>query len=346
MKPYFVAEISGNHLGSVERALQLIDAAAKAGADAVKIQTWSEMVVADYTVPSGPWAGRNLADLYDEVKTPWEWHESLFAFARGRGITLFSSVFDTQSLEFLESLDCPMYKISSFELVDGELIQAVATTGKPMILSTGMATEDEITRAVDIVNEVRLKRDLTVLKCSSAYPAPSEDLNLRAIPLMRECFNLPIGFSDHTIGPTAAKTATALGATMIEKHLTLRRGDGGPDAAFSAEPAEFWAMVQACKEVAKCLGEAGQMTTGPTPAELPQLNLRRSLYYAQDVPRGTVLTPGVIVTARPALGLPPAEKRKIMGMALTRDVKRGDPVSTEDFKWPPVPEPIQRTKKD
>ena len=339
MTPYFVAEISGNHLGSVERALQLIDAAAKAGADAVKIQTWSEMVVTDYTIPNGPWAGRNLADLYEEVATPWEWHESLFAFARGRGITIFSSVFDTQSLQFLESLDCPMYKISSFELVDRELIRAVAATGKPMILSTGMATADEISRAVCAVNEIiRRGRVLTLLKCSSAYPAPIDELNLSAIPVIRERYGVPVGFSDHTIGLTAAKTATALGATMIEKHLTLKRGDGGPDAVFSAEPVEFWAMVQACKDVARCLGN-GEI--GPTPAEAPQMDLRRSLFYAVDVPRGTVVAPDAIVTARPALGLPPSEKRRILGMALTRDVKRGDPVSNEDFRWPPEAKTIK-----
>lgn len=321
----YIAEISANHLGSFDRALLLVEAAAQAGATAVKLQTWSEMVVADYTLPDGPWKGRKLADLYIEAKTPWEWHADLFKYAKGLGIDAFSSVFDLESLKFLESIGCPRYKISSFELGDLDLLQAVVETGKPMILSTGMASHDDVWRATMICIPVQ---DLTLLKCSSAYPAPLSELNLATIPTIAREFGTKVGFSDHTRRYTAAMAATALGAVMIEKHLTLRRSDGGPDAGFSTEPGEFYEMVQACDDVAQSLGkEEFRVTT----AEVPQAGLKRSLFYARDAKAGDIVSRGTFVTARPGLGLEPCRLQEIIGRTLVRSVRYGEPVNIEDF---------------
>ena len=326
MRPYFVSELSCNHLGLLDRALQLVDAAANAGANAIKLQTWSEMVIGDHVLTDGPWAGRNAKDLYAEAKTQWEWHETLFERARHNGIEAFSSVFDLKALEFLEKIGCPRYKISSFELVDLELIRAVAATGKPMIMSTGMATRSEIQMALDAAAQCK---NLVLLKCSSAYPAPVNELNLSEIPAMAEHFGCDIGFSDHTLGHTAAMTATALGAVMIEKHLTLNRRDGGPDARFSAEPGEFYEMVQACKAVAESLGEPD---LGPTESEKPQLNLRRSLYFAKDMKAGEIVSRGTYTTARPALGLEPSLLPILLGKTLAHDVEYGKPMQMDDFQ--------------
>lgn len=323
-----MSELSANHLGSFDRAMQLVEAAAQAGADAIKLQTWSEMVICDYTIKDGPWAGRKLKELYAEAKTPWEWHEPLFERAKELGMEAFSSVFDMKALEFLESIGCPRYKISSFELGDTELLEHVASTGKPIILSTGMAGHEEVERAVETVLEADIHYDLTLLKCSSAYPAPLSEMNLAAIPEMEREYHVPIGFSDHTLGHVAAMTVTALGAVLIEKHLTLRRSDGGPDAAFSAEPAEFYQMVQRCEEVAKCLGNSD---LGATPAEASQVSLKRSLYYAIDVSRGTKPDRSAIVSARPGLGLEPYRIKDVLSSSLNRNVKRGEPVRIEDF---------------
>lgn len=326
--PLIVAEMSANHLGSIERALSIIDAAAKIGADAVKLQTWSEMLPPgmDAILATGPWADRNLRDLYDRAKTPWEWHESLFAFAKGRGIEIFSSVFDLESLDFLESLGCPRYKISSFELTDLRLIDAVASTKKPLIISTGMATLEEVGNAID---SLRSDVHVTLLKCSSAYPAPVDELNLEAIRTLADEFCLDVGFSDHTMGYAAAVAATALGATMIEKHLTIRRSDGGPDAGFSAEPEELWTMIQMCQQTAAMVGTGD--ITGPTRSEMPQLDLRRSLYYRRDSSAGEVLSSDDILSARPALGMFQADYMNVMDKPLTRDVKAGDPVRRDDY---------------
>ena len=330
MRPYFVAELSCNHFGSLDRALQLVDAAANAGANAIKLQTWSEMVLGDHVLAEGPWAGRNLKDLYAEAKTPWEWHETIFERARHKGIQAFSSVFDLKALEFLEKIGCPRYKISSFELVDLELIRAVAATGKPLILSTGMATETEIEQAIDAAEEGSdLTVDLVILKCSSAYPAPMDQLNLSAIRNMADTLHVPVGFSDHTIGHEAAVVATALGAVMLEKHLTLSRRDGGLDAGFSVEPGEFYEMVQACKAVAESLGEPD---LGPTESEKPQLNLRRSLYFAKDMKAGEIVSRGTYTTARPALGLEPYKLPLLIGKTLAHDVEYGKPMQMDDFQ--------------
>ena len=264
--------MSANHLGSFERALRIVDAAADVGADAIKLQTFTpeQMVDADTVIQSGPWAGRKALELYREAHTPREWHTALFAHAKARGIVCFSSVFHRDDVDFLETLGCPMYKIASFEITDRPLIKHAAATGKPIIMSTGMATSFEILQAV--CDASHGTQDMTLLKCTSAYPAPLEDANLATIPEMAHRNRVKAGLSDHTLGHTAAVVATALGATMIEKHLTLKRSDGGPDAAFSAEPHEFAEMVKACREARAALGEVHY---GPVASEESSLPLRR-----------------------------------------------------------------------
>lgn len=270
VSPFIVAELSANHLGSLNRAMALVEAAAKAGADAIKLQTFtpSQMADAGTILESGPWAGHDLLDLYRQAHTPREWHKPLFDRAIELGLIPFSSVFHPDDVDFLETLGCPMYKISSFELLDLILIRYASLMGKPLIISTGMGTEEEIELAVWAAGT----RNVTLLKCTSSYPAPMEECNLLTIPAMYEIFGCDIGLSDHTLGSTVAVVATALGAVMIEKHLTLSRSDGGLDAGFSAEPEEFAAMVVACKQAAISLGEA---RFGPTDAEASSLPLRR-----------------------------------------------------------------------
>jgi sialic acid synthase SpsE len=261
--PYIVAEMSANHLGSLDRALAIIDAAADAGADAIKFQLFEpERLAPDAAITEGPWKGRSTHDLYREAQTPRLWFPTLIERAQARGIDWFSSVFDADGLAFLESLDCPRYKISSFEIVDLDLIRAVAATGKLLIVSTGMATRNEIHKVMDLIDA----KQLTLLKCTSAYPAPIEEINLKSMCYLGRC-----GLSDHTLGNTVAIAATALGASVIEKHLTLLRADGGPDAAFSMEPDEFRQMVTECRRARAALGT---VHFGPTPSEIPQLQFR------------------------------------------------------------------------
>ena len=272
--PLFVAELSANHLGNLTRALDLVHAAASAGANAVKFQTFTpeQMVAPGKMIEVGPWAGREALELYREAHTPREWHEPLFAAARGRGMLAFSSVFHPDDVAFLEGLRCPIYKIASFELTDLALIQCAARTGKPMIISTGMGTHDEIQEAATVAGDAGCT-DLTLLKCSSAYPAPPGEINLRA---MQYLSTFPrcnaVGFSDHTMGSACAIAATALGAQVIEKHLTLSRSDGGLDAAFSAEPGEFAAMVADCRQAAAATGD---VIWGPSQSEEASRRLRR-----------------------------------------------------------------------
>jgi N-acetylneuraminate synthase len=275
--PFIVAEISGNHLGSQERAIKLIDAAVRCGADAVKFQCFTPEQMADpgVIVQSGPWAGRELLQLYRETHTPMAWFPMMFAHARSSNVMPFASVFHPDDIGFLETLDCPMYKISSFELLDLPLIRHAAETGKPVVISTGMGTLFEIELAVAVAEEYGLKHEslLTLLRCVSAYPADSKDFNLVSISdLIKHFAGCKVGLSDHTLGLSCAVAAVALGATMVEKHLTLRRSDGGPDSAFSSEPEEFAAMVVACHEAHAALGE---VRYGPTPSEMSSLPLRR-----------------------------------------------------------------------
>lgn len=275
--PFIVAELSANHLGSLSRARALVDCAAAAGADAIKLQTFTpeQMVDPGSTMTSGPWAERDLLDLYREAHTPRQWHAELFDQARALGMVAFSSAFHPDDVDFLETLGCPIYKIASFELTDRNLITRAARTGKPLIMSTGMAALEEIGAAVDAAFGCQ---DLTLLRCTSAYPAPAADANLLAGRALsgytfgRIAYGTSWGLSDHTLGSSVAIAATALGATVIEKHLTLARADGGPDAGFSLEPREFAQMVKACREAKAALGE---VRYGPTHAEASSLALRR-----------------------------------------------------------------------
>lgn len=324
MKPEIIAELSANHLGDLDRAIALVDAAAEAGADAIKLQVWASgrMVLDhDYTLKDGPWAGRKLSELYHEAHTKWDWVPILFARARSRGIDPFASVFDEDALAFLEVCRCPRYKIASFELVDTPLIAKVARTGKPMIISTGMASMAEIALAVDAARTNGCS-DLTLLKCTSAYPAPASGVWLYGIAHLQEQFNCKVGLSDHTQGIGVAIAATALGATVIEKHFTLLRADGGPDASFSLEPDELKQLVTECRRAAEAMNKLDVQTS-----EDPQRKLRRSLYYTRDMLEGETITESDLTTARPCLGRYPYEISQIIGTACTKDVKRHEPVT-------------------
>lgn len=318
MTPFIVAEMSANHLGSLKRAHRIVDAAANAGADAIKLQTWTPdtmCIDTNFVLPHGPWAGRRLVDLYREAYTPWEWHAELFDHARQRGLEPFSAAFDCHAVDFLESLGVKRHKVASFELTDLPLIRYMASKGKPMILSTGMATLDEVVAAVSEVQCHSFSAP-TILRCTSAYPAQPEDAHLASI-------SGPWGLSDHTMGIGVACAAAALGATMIEKHLTLSRADGGPDAGFSMEPAEFAQMVFECRRAAAAVGE---VRYGPGPNE--STALRRSLWVSQPVEAGEPLVLGVnVVTARPAHGLPPGTD--LTGKRAAQRLDRGTPLTAE-----------------
>lgn len=326
-----VAELSANHQGSLERALALVDAAKAAGAWAVKLQTWDpDAMVLDheYMLRSGPWAGRRLVDLYREAATPYEWHAPIFQRARAAGLVAFSSVFDRKSLQFLERLECPAYKIASFEAVDLPLIHEVASTGKPVVISTGMASMAEVEEAYEAARRAGC-RDIILLKCTSAYPAEPADVHLRTMLHMRDRhgpMSRKVGLSDHTRGLAAAVAAAALGATMIEKHLTLARADGGLDADFSTEPEEF---ARLCQEVAAASKMMGEVLYGPRPSEMPQYELRRSLYFAKDLEAGAPITHDAVRSARPGKGLAPGFYGRVRAMRTSAAVRRGDPVRWE-----------------
>ncbi|MBC7804179.1 MAG: pseudaminic acid synthase [Candidatus Parcubacteria bacterium] len=334
--PFVIAEMSGNHNGSLERALAIVDAAAEAGAHAIKLQTYTadtmtidlgagEFLISD---PGSPWRGKTLYQLYQEAHTPWEWHAPLFEHARKRGILAFSTPFDATAVDLLERLGAPCYKIASFENVDLPLIRLVARTGKPMIISTGMADLAEIGEAVDAARGAGAKQ-LVLLKCTSSYPAPPEDSNLAAIADLRARFGCEVGLSDHTLGVAAALAAVALGACVIEKHLTLRRADGGVDAAFSMEPAELKMLVEESRRAWQALGRS---QFGPSPAERGSLVFRRSLYVVKDMKRGDVLHAGNLRAIRPGLGLPPKHIDALLGKAVNRDISRGTPISWDLLK--------------
>lgn len=324
-----VAELSANHNGSLDTALKLVEAVAAAGAWAVKLQTWEPgTMVLDRSIVlrDGPWVGTNLAELYERAHTPWPWHHPIFQRARELGLEVFSSVFDVESLDFLERLGCSRYKVASFEAVDLQLIRAIAKTKKPMIISTGMASKDEIEWAVCAAREEG-SRDITLLKCTSAYPADGSSANLATMRTMAVQWSVEVGLSDHTQGIGVAVVAAAMGASMIEKHVTLDRAAGGLDAAFSLEPAELARLVAEVKAVEKSIGVGAAY--GASEHEQPQVALRRSLYFAEDIPAGTYLGERHIKTARPALGLPPRYYRRVLGARLLSDVRAGAPVT-----WP------------
>ena len=323
--PYVVAEMSGNHNGDLERARQLVAAAAKAGADAVKLQTYTaDTITLDHDGPEfllteGLWAGRRLHELYDEAHTPWEWHEELFALGRDLGITVFSAPFDPSAVDLLEALSAPAYKIASFEIVDLPLIQYVARTGKPVIMSTGMATGGEIAEAVTAAREAGCEQ-LALFHCVSGYPTPPEQLNLLRIQRLADEFDVPVGLSDHTLGTTAAVAAAALGAALIEKHFTLARDDGGPDAAFSAEPYE---LAELCRASEVAFAARGDITVERTAAEADNAALRRSLYVVADVAEGEALTSQNVRSIRPGGGLAPKHLPDVLGRFAVTNLNRG-----------------------
>jgi len=333
--PYIIAEMSGNHNGSLDQALEMVNRAKISGADAVKLQTYTPDTITldhdglEFTIREGPWDGRTLHDLYEEAYTPWEWQRHLFERARDIGITAFSSVFDETAVDFLESLDTPAYKISSFELVDLPLIRYCAATGKPLILSTGMAHLGEIQEAVHAASEAGC-RELILMHCISGYPALPEDYNLRTIPHMAEAFSTPVGVSDHTLGASVPVTAVALGACAVEKHFTLSRSFGGPDAGFSMEPGEFKTMVEECQTAFKA---AGRVHYEPVGAESGNRELRRSLYAVEDVLEGELLKPAKVRSIRPGRGLPPKYLQDVLGRRAACDISRGTPLSWAHIKW-------------
>lgn len=330
-RPYVIAEMSGNHNQSLERALQIVDAAAASGADAIKLQTYTaDTMTLNIRAPGfviedagSLWAGRQLYELYDEAHTPWAWHAPIMARARSHGLHCFSTPFDETAVDFLESLDVPAYKIASFECTDLPLIRKVAATGKPMIISTGMATLAEIDETVRTARAAGC-RDLVLLKCTSTYPATPLNTNLRSIPVMAQAFNCAVGLSDHTMGCGAAVAAVAFGAVLIEKHFTLSRADGGVDSAFSLEPAE---LRQLRTETERAWQSLGQPSFGISTAEQNSVRFRRSLYVVQDMKAGEVLTAANLRAIRPGFGLPPKHLDELLGLPVARDVARGTPVS-------------------
>ena len=329
---YIVAEISANHRQKFEEAVKLVRAAKEVGADAVKVQTFTPDTITlrsdreDFRVGGGTlWDGRTLYDLYEEAHMPWEWQPKLKAVATDLGLDFFSSPFDPTAVEFLEKIGVPAYKVASFEIVDIPLIERIARTGKPLILSTGMATKEEIGEAVDAARGAGADQ-IALLKCNSGYPAPPEEMNLRTMVDMRETFRLPIGLSDHTLGMEVSEAAVSLGASIIEKHFTLSRSVPGPDSAFSLEPSEFRALVQAIRVVEKSLGT---VRYGVSPAERKSLPFRRSLFVVLDVKEGEVFTPDNVRSIRPGTGLHPRELKKILGRKAAKDIARGTPLSME-----------------
>ncbi|WP_372707793.1 pseudaminic acid synthase [Brevundimonas sp.] len=330
-RPYVIAEMSGNHNQSLDRALEIVDAAAAHGADAIKLQTYTAgtmtldvrmpgFVIED---PASLWDGRQLYELYQEAYTPWEWHRPIMERAAGHGLHCFSSPFDATAVDFLETLGVAAYKIASFEIIDLPLIIKVGSTGKPMIMSTGMATAGEIDDAVRAARDAGCT-DLMLLKCTSTYPARAENTNIATIPHMRALFGCEVGLSDHTMGSGVAVAAVALGATLIEKHFTLARADGGVDSAFSMEPHELRLL---CDEVENARLALGLVSYGPTQAELKSLAFRRSLYIAVDVKAGDILDETRVRAVRPGFGLPPKFIGSVIGRRASRDAPAGTPVS-------------------
>lgn len=335
-EPYVICEISANHNGSLERALEMIDVAAATGADALKIQSYTADTITldhdgpEFTIEGGLWDGRRLYDLYKEAQTPFEWHEALFKRARERGVILFSTPFDETAVDLLEGLGAPAYKIASFEVVDLPLIAYVAARRKPMIISTGMSNLGEIEEAVRTARENGCE-ELVLLHCVSSYPAPDEDSNIRTIPHLAAAFGCVAGLSDHTQGSAVAVASIALGGSVVEKHFTLARADGGPDSAFSLEPDEFSGLVTDCKRAWRALGQVGYDLCG---SERGNTKFRRSLYVVRDVAQGELLTADNVRSIRPGSGLPPKLLSRVLGSRAARDMKRGTPLDMAAFTEP------------
>jgi N-acetylneuraminate synthase len=327
---YIIAELSANHGQNFEQAVRLVRAAKEAGADAVKLQTYTADTLTircdrrEFQVGGGTlWDGRTLYDLYGEAYTPWEWQPKLKALADDLRLDLFSTPFDPTAVDFLQQMQVPAYKVASFELVDLPLIQKIARTGKPIIMSTGMATLAEIAEAVETARQAGAP-ELALLKCTSAYPAPPEEMNLRTIPHLAEAFHVPAGLSDHTLGIAVSVAAVALGACIVEKHFTLSRKEPGPDSAFSLEPHEFRAMVDAIRTAEKALGGVNY---GLSTKEEACRTFRRSLFAVQDIKAGELFTPENVRSIRPGHGLPPRHLAEVIGSRARRDIPRGTPLS-------------------
>lgn len=331
--PFVIAELSANHNGKLETAMAIVAAAKAAGASAVKLQTYRADTITlasdaeDFRIRGGLWDGRTLYDLYDEAHMPWDWHVPLFKYARELGITIFSSPFDFSAVDFLESLDAPAYKIASFEAVDLPLIRYVAQTGKPMIISTGMANLEEIGEAIDAARSGGCK-ELAVLHCVSGYPAPAADYNLRTIPDMIDRFGLVTGLSDHTLDNTTAIASVAVGASIIEKHFTLDRNGGGPDDSFSLEPKE---MADLCRSSAIAWSAMGQVNYARKSSEQGNAQFRRSLYFTKDIDAGEVIAPDAVRSVRPGFGLAPKYYDDVVGKRAKRPIVRNTPVTNGDF---------------
>lgn len=332
--PYIIAEISGNHNGSLQKALSLIEVAKEAGADAVKLQTYTADTLTidcdkpDFQITEGLWAGKTLYELYEWAHTPWDWHKSLFKKAQDLDITIFSSPFDLTAVDFLEELGAPAYKIASFEAVDLPLIQYVARTGKPMIISTGMADAQEIQEAIDAARNAGCEQ-LAILHCVSGYPAPAEEYNLRTIPDMIQRFGLVTGLSDHTLDNATAVASVALGATLIEKHITLNRQGGGPDDAFSLEPKDLSALCHDARKAWAALGAPGYARTA---SEEKNTIFRRSLYAVQDIPAGSPLTIENVKSIRPGFGMAPKHLQAVLGKHAVVDIERGEPIREDKLQ--------------
>ncbi len=324
--PYVICELSGNHKGSLDRALRMVEVAAGTGADAIKLQTYSADTLTidcdrdDFRISGGLWDGRTLYDLYAEAGTPFDWHDALFAKAKELGVTMFSTPFDESAVELLSALDAPAYKIASFEVVDLELIECVARQGRPMIISTGLANEAEIGEALETARSAGA-RDIALLHCVSAYPAPFEDANVATVVDIAKRFGVVSGLSDHTHGTAASVAAVSLGASIIEKHFTLARADGGPDAAFSLEPDEFTTLVRDCRDAHASIGRPNYAVKG---SEAGNVVFRRSLYAVADIAAGEAFTRANTRAIRPGYGLAPKHMRAVLGASAVRDIARGE----------------------
>lgn len=327
---FIVAEVSGNHNQRLERAKAIIDAAADAGVDAVKLQTYTPDTITidanrpEFIVRTGrDWKEKTLYQLYGEAYTPWEWHAELFAHAKKRGLICFSTPFDTTSVDFLEKLKQPIYKVASFEVIDIPLLEAIGKTKKPVIISRGMASVAEVALAIKTLRKFGTK-DIVLLQCVSAYPADPKDMHLATIPDMRKRFKVDVGLSDHSLTPDAAIASVALGACVIEKHLTLKRADGGPDASFSLEPQEFKALVASVHSTELAIGKPSY---APSAAEKPNIVFRKSLFAVADIKKGERFTSKNVRSIRPGNGLPPKEYRSVIGKRAKRDISRATPLS-------------------
>ena len=332
--PYVIAEMSANHNGNIQTAFRIIEEAKSSGVDAVKIQTYRPDTITlkselpDFQIKDGLWAGRTLYELYEWAHTPWDWHKPLFAHARQLGITIFSSPFDNTAIDLLEDLNAPAYKIASFEAVDLPLIKYAASTGKPLIISTGMADSDEIAEAIDAAREGGCQ-ELAILHCVSGYPAPAEDYNLRTIPDMMKRYGVVIGLSDHTLDNTTALTSVALGASIIEKHFTLNRQGGGPDDSFSLEPADLAALCQGAKTAWQSLGRVDYDRKS---SEQGNVMFRRSLYFVKPLKAGQRVTADAVRSVRPGFGLAPKHLDAVIGATMKCDVTCGVAVSFDQLQ--------------